>query len=43
MHLSEAGLEAPAVGALVCGAHPCGGGFAGAGQVGVLTGRRALR
>ena len=43
MRLSEARLEAPDIGALVRGAHPCGGGFAGGGQVGVPKGRPALR
>ena len=43
MRLSEARLEAPDVGALVRGAHPCGGGFAGGGQVGVPKGRPALQ
>ena len=43
MRLSEARLEAPDVGKLVCGAHPCGVGFAGGGHVGVLKGRPALR
>ena len=43
MRLSEARLEAPDVGALVRGAHPCGGGFAGGGQAGVPKGRPALR
>ena len=40
--LSEAHLQAPDVGALVCGAHLCGGGFAGSGQVGIPKGRPAL-
>ena len=40
--LSEARLEASDVGALVREAHPCGGGFVGGGQVGVLKGRPAL-
>ena len=43
VRLSEARLEVPDVGAVVCGAHPCGGGFAGAGHLGVLKGRPALR
>ena len=43
MCLSEARLKAPDVGALVCGAHPCGGGFAGGSKVGVPKGRPALR
>ena len=43
MRLSEACLEALDIGALVRGVHPCGGGFAGGGQVGVLKGRPALR
>ena len=43
MRLSEAGLEAPDVGVLVRRAHPCGSGFAGGGQVGVLKGHPALR
>ena len=43
MRLSEARLQAPDVGALVRGAHPCGGGFAGGGQVGVLKGRPAIQ
>ena len=43
MLLSEARLEASDVGALVCVVHPCGGGFVGGGQVGVLKGRPALR
>ena len=42
MRLSEARLEAPDVGALVCGLHPSGGGFAGGGQVGIPKGRPAL-
>ena len=42
MRLSEARLEAPDVGALVCRAHPCGSGFPAGGQVGVSKGRRAL-
>ena len=43
MRLSEAHLEAPDVGALVCGAHPSGSGFAGGGQVGVPKERPALQ
>ena len=43
MRLSEARLEAPDVRAPIRGAHPCGGGFAGGGQVGVPKGRLALR
>ena len=43
MRLSKAPLGAPDMGALVRGAHPCGGGFAGGGPVGVLKGRPALR
>ena len=41
--LSEARLEASDVGALVCEAHPRGGGLVGGGQVGVPKGRPALR
>ena len=41
--LSEARREASDVGALVRGVHPCGAGFVGGGQVGVLKGRPALR
>ena len=43
MRLSEACLEAPDVGALVCGVHLCGDGFAGGRQVGVPKGSPALR
>ena len=43
MRLSEACLEASDVGALVRGVHPCGRGFVGGGQVGILKGRPALR
>ena len=41
MRLSEACLEALDVGALVCGVHLSGGGFAGGGQV-VVPKRRRL-
>ena len=41
--LSEARLEASDVGALVCEAHPCGGGPVRGRQVGVPKGRPALR
>ena len=41
--LSEARLEASDVGALVCEAHPCGGGLVGGGQVGVPKRRPALQ
>ena len=40
--LSEARLEASDVCALVCEAHPCGGGPVGGGQVGLLKGSPAL-
>ena len=43
MRLSEARLEVPDVVALVRGVHPCGGGFAGGGEVGVPEGHPALR
>ena len=43
MRLSEACLEAPDVGPLVRGVHPCGGGFTGGGQVGVSKRHQALR
>ena len=43
MRLSEAGLEASDVDALVRGVHPCGGGFFGGGQVGIPKGHQALR
>ena len=43
MCLSEASLEASDVGALVCEAHPCGGGLVGGGQVGVPKRRPDLR
>ena len=43
MRLSEARLEAPDVGALARGVHPCGGDFVGGVQVGVPKGRPALR
>ena len=42
MRLPEACLQASDVGATARGVHPCGGGFVGGGQVGVLTGRPAL-
>ena len=41
--LLEACLEASDVGALLCEAHPCGGGPVGGGQVAVPKGRPALR
>ena len=42
MCLSEARFEASDVGALVRGVRPCGGGFAGGGQVGFSKGHPAL-
>ena len=43
MRLSEARLEAPDVGAVVRGAHLCGGGVTRGRQVGVPKGRTALQ